>query len=70
MTPLNEEELEQQLKEAIAELKYSAYNLESLKKDLLKLESIYIDNKLTVDKLTEDLRQFRNMYPSRCKQTK
>jgi predicted nucleic acid-binding Zn-ribbon protein len=72
MAPMtnSEEDLENLLIEAQTDLKNAAKKLSSLRKEVLEAENFYVAYRLQVDKYTEELRRFRDMYPKLCKRDK
>jgi FtsZ-binding cell division protein ZapB len=68
MSPFTtEENLELSLQYAKEDLKLIQLEISSLKENLSKAETVLVSYHLEVDKLSEELRRFRLMYPGFCK---
>lgn len=65
-----EEEIERRLYEAEQDLKNSSFKLKTLRKEVSDAEDNYVERSLLVDKIKEELRRFRDMFPSHCKDPK
>jgi len=68
MTPTTtEEKLEEELTEYKADLEDVRSKLDSLKKDVRKLNNKMVKYKLLCEQKEEELRRFRLMFPNICK---
>jgi hypothetical protein len=66
----SEEELERQLAEVTEDYKDSADRLSSLRREMSRQETLHLELRLRADRLTEELRVFRAMYPRLCRRDK
>lgn len=68
MSPITSEKtLEEELVEAKIGYQESCDKLNFLRKELSVLETEYVERRLIVDRITEELRRFRLAYPKYCK---
>lgn len=63
----SEDELETFLKDKEDALNDLKLKISIIRKELLDVESEYVDARLQFDKIKEELRRFRLMYPKLCK---
>lgn len=63
----SEDELEAILEDKEEILKFVQLKIQSIKKKLTDAEEDFVSARLELDKVKEELRKFRLMYPSLCK---
>lgn len=66
----SEEELEKELESVVSELQSACYEISCIRKRLDTSETEYLFLKIKAERIIEQLRRFRAMYPSLCLETK